>query len=1314
MAAATEDRCGWRRLVFAAGGLLVLLVAAGCPPDSTPGGLPEVGVPDVSPDIPTPDGHTPDPDAAEPGPDVDARLDAAPGMPDGAADADAGPGAADADIAGGDADLPSPPADADVEGDLYVPFEDVGDVDTFVVPDVGQGDAPEEVSGGEGCSTELDCAPGPCTSAACDGGQCIYLPVAGPCDDLNPCTAGDACDKGECVPGDNVCEELCGNGLDDDLDGAVDCGDEECAELPGCALQCAGQEIVGCGEVVFDDTGKLTATQLVDGLCGGDGSGSEVVYQLDLPADLVSVTAEVDGDAWVEIVSGGGIGVCDGAACLDGGAGGATWEVDGSPDGSAFLVVDSGAGVEGPFALSVSCTFPVVEYCSNEVDDDGDGLIDCDDPDCEPNPICGAPIEFCANGIDDDLDGDTDCADSECVGTFDCVAPPGCDPLYVLVCGSTLEDQLGAPGSTDFVDEWACGVSGLDGPEIAHSFTATQDAQVVVTAEGAPAGSWLLVVEDADECEPTSCVAAGEGTVTFDAVGGTSYALVLDAPDGATGSFVLSIGCLGMEVCGNLVDDDQDGATDCEDVDCYGQAPCGGQLCSPELFVDCDESLSGSLAATGALSLGGCGPTGDAGEAVVAFSAFLPSQAVVSVGGPSDPRVFVLDGAGLCDTELCVTGGADQASFPAGEGSTWYLVVDSDHAGAWTMTVNCSGEELWCDDGLDGDADGAADCADADCAGTPGCDAACPVLGTITCGNSPLVDPAEVTLPAEVDAYGCPDAAGLTGTEAGWMVELPPGSEGPVQVRAVLLDPAGSGATVVAVTSGAACDPASCFAADDEAIVFDLAPGEKPFLVVDRAAGTSPLGLVINCGDSETTCDDDIDGDGDGLEDCADPDCFDVALPCEFAEVVCDDGLDNDADQLTDCEDLDCAGIAECPNGPGICVPHEDVLCGEPLSGATDGPGSQQGTMLFQCPGGQPTADHGTITWVYYGNGQAVTFHLVDATPSSRLVVIEGADCNPAKCVASTDSAVVVQTQLDQAYSLVLTAPTAEPASGIVEVVCGVGEVDCGNGIDDNADGTTDCLDPSCAAVANCQYCYGVEEIACGAQVTFTATSGAGNTALVDGTCGGPPSPGPERVFLLEPAESGVVTLDSLSAGAVLHAFGPDGEACAADACLAGGLPPITFYGKQGDFYLIAADTTGAGSDPATLQVACVTADELCDDQLDNDEDGWTDCQDPACSGDAACGDPEDCDDGVDNDLDGATDCKDADCKLFGDCPDLEDCVDGIDNDEDGWTDCKDVVCKGFAGCTDQEVCDDGVDNDGDGATDCGDNLCTVDPVCLP
>lgn len=62
------------------------------------------------------------------------------------------------------------------------------------------------------------------------------------------------------------------------------------------------------------------------------------------------------------------------------------------------------------------------EICNNNIDDDGDGLVDCDDPDCTNDPDCSQTgTEICDNNIDDDGDGFIDCDDSDCDNFQDCI-----------------------------------------------------------------------------------------------------------------------------------------------------------------------------------------------------------------------------------------------------------------------------------------------------------------------------------------------------------------------------------------------------------------------------------------------------------------------------------------------------------------------------------------------------------------------------------------------------------------------------------------------------------------------------------------------------------------------------------------------------------------------------------------------------------------------------------------------------------------------------------------------------------------------------
>jgi hypothetical protein len=55
----------------------------------------------------------------------------------------------------------------------------------------------------------------------------------------------------------------------------------------------------------------------------------------------------------------------------------------------------------------------VAEDCDNGFDDDGDGFIDCEDPSCASSPACMGG-EICNNGVDDDGDGMVDCQDPKC------------------------------------------------------------------------------------------------------------------------------------------------------------------------------------------------------------------------------------------------------------------------------------------------------------------------------------------------------------------------------------------------------------------------------------------------------------------------------------------------------------------------------------------------------------------------------------------------------------------------------------------------------------------------------------------------------------------------------------------------------------------------------------------------------------------------------------------------------------------------------------------------------------------------------------
>lgn len=136
----------------------------------------------------------------------------------------------------------------------------------------------------------------------------------------------------------------------------------------------------------------------------------------------------------------------------------------------------------------------------------------------------------------------------------------------------------------------------------------------------------------------------------------------------------------------------------------------------------------------------------------------------------------------------------------------------------------------------------------------------------------------------------------------------------------------------------------------------------------------------------------------------------------------------------------------------------------------------------------------------------------------------------------------------------------------------------------------------------------------------------------------------------------------------------------------------------------------------ATCPPAQVSHFEVCNDQIDNDDDGLVDCSDPDCDLSQHCR-VEVCDNGIDDDQDGFVDCNDPDCDGIAGCSETVRetvCDDGIDNDGDGAIDCDDPNCVNTVACRfrTETDCEDGQDNDQDGLTDCDDPSCQILPVC--
>ncbi len=176
-----------------------------------------------------------------------------------------------------------------------------------------------------------------------------------------------------------------------------------------------------------------------------------------------------------------------------------------------------------------------------------------------------------------------------------------------------------------------------------------------------------------------------------------------------------------------------------------------------------------------------------------------------------------------------------------------------------------------------------------------------------------------------------------------------------------------------------------------------------------------------------------------------------------------------------------------------------------------------------------------------------------------------------------------------------------------------------------------------------------------------------------------------------------------------------DRNACTSDRCV-GGFCRWTARDEDSDG-VVSIACGGADCDDSDPNRR-PGARESCQNGVDDDCNGLTDCADPSCAGapGCVCGPTEICDNGVDDDCNGLRDCADDFCRSSGvcNCGPTEICGNGSDDDCNGFTDCDDDACAGTpaCGCNRSEICDNGRDENCDGLVDCDDPTCKGQPTC--
>lgn len=360
--------------------------------------------------------------------------------------------------------------------------------------------------------------------------------------------------------------ENCTNGVDDNHDGKIDCADPECSGQ-SCVLGAMGTGTCDAsGTCVCASGAAEVCNDGVDNNCDGQIDCADLTCAGKACKLLSGLNGVCNASACAcpnmpEVCGDGIDNDCDGLVDCD--------DTDCQPRGNALGGVCDARGhtcappqLGGGTSLCNVCggnggTPQAHESsCGDNSDNDCDGLIDCQDPDCA-NVSCGAnnktcssttlqctcatTVEDCNDHVDNNCDGLIDCADPQC-------ANAACGP-FGMSCGGG-----GAPATS-------CGCSGNGG--------VSQTAETSC-ADGRD-NDCNGFVDCADPgCRPT-------GTDTYGLACG-AHGLRCDA----TGGCVCPGGQTHESSCGDGQDNDCDGLVDCADPDCNGIvcSAVGGKLCS--------------------------------------------------------------------------------------------------------------------------------------------------------------------------------------------------------------------------------------------------------------------------------------------------------------------------------------------------------------------------------------------------------------------------------------------------------------------------------------------------------------------------------------------------------------------------------------------------------------------------------------------------------------------------------------------------------------------------------------------------------------
>jgi hypothetical protein len=617
-----------------------------------------------------------------------------------------------------------------------------------------------------------------CMDPSCFGNRACVVPGVEICnngvddddDGLIDCADPDCMASLACRPGMGT--EICDNGVDDNGDRLTDCADPQCVAFPAClTVSCTPEIDFGTlaphGADVTQNVDTRGATQGFASCVPAGGVGRVGRFVLTAPADVrLDVTQGAGSAHGVALFRAGAGQACDQNPidCIDAGSSSAQHTFAALTAGTYWLIVESHPSTPGPTTIRLSTgSAQKVEICDNGIDDDGNGLIDCQDLACQTAPTC---------------------AQRQCVADLAVGA--------LVMNGPARTVTFDTTGGPNRFHPTCAGASAAGDETVSFTLPEAGGVRLDYVQTGSSHSFGLFNAPGpglACDNSQRSCVFPDfpSGSIAYSNLHAGRYVFIIKAQSAAQQGMVqLSLsGFLNrqVEICGNGIDDDGNGLVDCADPSCFGLAGCSAAACVPDvdigaLAVGDTRELIVDTTTGRDLYQTTCG-RGNGKEKVIRFTAPTPMGLGIVCTETSGSQVFELSQQ-LAPLDACnahAINCADPEVIPFGCGfvmpglqpGTYNLIVDAFQMGSeGSVDLTLFGAQQTiteiCNNGIDDDGDGAIDCMDLKCVTSPLCAKfACRAdqsLGLLPLNGSPLSVAVQTSTAGDDQRIMCTSGAG--------------------------------------------------------------------------------------------------------------------------------------------------------------------------------------------------------------------------------------------------------------------------------------------------------------------------------------------------------------------------------------------------------------------------------------------------------------------------------------------------------------------------------------------------------------------------